>query len=630
MLVTGECHFLNHSEIPFSGWLREADEASGLDHQRARANGQSEVAPMQSTEPANGEPHASEQASELELADRDMDAQADGLGLSITKHADMKQCQELLFALQQRLSELSSHGDDNSTAGKFTGVESKSGKDQSQDSMMRIKAQLQITAALCERDWFHFMNKVASEQVEYAIEVVRGDPNYHPKHTTKKVSKKRTGRPVTTAGVQAGELKDTTKTESLDRLMPNRIRINSLSILKYLKSFDGTIDHTTPLIVLHPFKLLIHHETAIRETITHIRQQTNLPPELTLSLPTREADVDTSGASTPDEDMATRHEDLKHMEVLEEFMNKYLRPTLTRLSNNFDVKVRFPELWLLFKPGESIHMPLKIQDTSINADGIGITPETFQSRYNKLWRVTSISRGRQNIQDAHSRGADPRPNNFKVDCYYIDFHGRFFRPTVHTFEIAPFYGEVDVTSLDFYPARFLEAVPEQRTLDENIHKGRIVYENMTHSFTHFFYSGPVLMVHPCGCKMNNGPAIQEHIESEVIVDFKQALRKHPTWMPQREPWKEPVAQLEEVIENSKVTYWLNDKRKKQKRTELDQVHDDYAIDRERALTYQNEEAIFAPIPGGWNSNERMVADRDVILMPGRVYAFVLRTRTFST
>jgi hypothetical protein len=616
-------------ELPTSIGYK-ADESSSIGHQVARTNGQSSARALHPTEPISGHDHEPDQGSEIGSAARAINNRGASQTPTIPRNADLKQCQDLLYALQSRLVELSSHGDDNSLGGKFTGTASKSGRDTMLDSTMGSTIQLNITADLCEREWEPFMNKSASKTSEYAIEVLIGEPDYHPRRVASKSGKKRPRAPELGVGPDSQASENLVETSVMDSAMPNRIRINSLPILQLLKTWDDSIDDTTALVMLRPFKPLVHHGSAVRDAIIHLKQQMNVPTSMTPDASVRESGLDTSGASTPDMDRASIVESLKHMEVLQTFMDRYLKPRLIRITTDLDAKVRFSDLWLLFKPGDDIHMPLQIQDTSINAEGIGITPETFQSRYNKLWRVTSISGGRQNIQDAQSRSADPRPNNFKVDCYYIDFHGRFFRPTVHAFEIAPFEGEVPVTSLEFYPVRFLEAVPEQRTLDENLQKGRVVYEKMAHSYTHFFYSGPTLMVHPCGCKMTGGPTIQEHIESEVIVDFKMALRKNPTWMPQREPWKDPVSQPEEVIENSKVKYWSDDgKRKKIQRTELDQVYDDYAIDRERALTFQNEETIFAPIPGGWTSNEKMVPEKDVKLLPGRVYAFILRTRTFS-
>jgi hypothetical protein len=137
------------------------------------------------------------------------------------------------------------------------------------------------------------------------------------------------------------------------------------------------------------------------------------------------------------------------------------------------------------------------------------------------------------------------------------------------------------------------------------------------------------MVHPCGCKLQGGPTVQEHIESEVIVDFKMALRKKPSWQPPQEPWKDPVVERHELQETNPLRHWADHRRIKVKSTEYDQVYNDYFIDRERAMIFRDNEQIFAPIPSGWLSNESMIPEKDIVLLPSRIFAFVLRTRTFG-
>jgi hypothetical protein len=59
------------------------------------------------------------------------------------------------------------------------------------------------------------------------------------------------------------------------------------------------------------------------------------------------------------------------------------------------------------------------------------------------------------------------------------------------------------------------------------------------------------------------------------------------------------------------------------------VLDDDFVDEEKAKTFNKTEKIFSPVPRGWESNESMVPEADPGLLCGRVFAFVLRTRTFG-
>lgn len=538
---------------------------------------------------------------------------------------DLNKCRSLLAAIEKRLTATSNPEDEGSLARKLSATAD--GRPELQVNFeIDIKhsvAEQRTTAEMCERTWTGFTNKFVDEEIEPALEILCEDPDYSPRRTTAKADRKRDNpREATFAGRKDGKKSATPTTY---RTMPNRIRVNSMPILKFLTQLDDHIDTTAPWVILRPFKLLVHHDEQIRDSIQFLEHQVSLDLESTAAT-SDGIDYERSATST---DRENRKQTLEHMRVLVSFLDEYIRPTLLQLHGSANVKVHFADLWHLFKPGDDIYMPLKIQDTSVGTDTMGTTPETFQSRYNQVWRVTNTSGGRLNIYSAQSRSASMKPNNFKVDCYYIDFHGRYFRPTVHTFEITPFKDGCNITSLEFYPSRFLRKGPLQQSLDGNLEKGKIVFDAMAHSYTHFFYSGPSLMVHPCGCALTDGPVIQEHIESEVIVDGKMTLRQHPTWAPKREPWKEPVAQPGEVNERFPIRYWGDRAKTKMKRSELDQVYNDYTIDRERAFAFLNTEHIFAPIPSGWLENSTMVPPNDIKLLPSRVFAFVLRTRTFG-
>lgn len=552
----------------------------------------------------------------------------------MTEYSEMRQ---RILALERQIASSSNNGDDTNVSGKITGTDTRSDlgvifENGIQDSV----DQQQIIPELCERSWSEFMNKHTSENKEYALEVLPVEPDYYNQKRTSAKPDRKHGKSRGAVSTNTNGKSETKHSErpSGQHPIPSRIRINSTPILKTLKDFDEHIDATASMVMMRPFKFLVHYDLQIKESIRLLEQQIIQQETSTIPVSSENGTFTESTSMRHEElylskERGVRQETLEHMRCLTIFMDRYIRPTLTSLEDKSNSKIQFLDLWYIFKPGDDIHMPLRVKDTSVTVDAIETTPETFQSRYNQLWRVTGTSGGRPNLSSAQSRNVSLRPNPFRVDCYYIDFHGRYFRPTVHTFEIMPFRGERDITSLDFYPARYMEATQQQDTLKAQLNKGKMVFDSMARSFTHFFYSGPTLMVHPCGCRLQDGPTIQEHIESEVIVDFKMALRKYPSWQPQREPWKDPVIERRELQETYPVQYWTDQRRTKLESTEYDQVYNDYFIDRERAMIFKNNEQIFAPIPSGWLSNESMVPEKDSMLYPGRVFAFVLRTRTFG-
>lgn len=542
---------------------------------------------------------------------------------SLSEFSELKQ---RILAFERQLAALRHNDDASSVAGKYTAADNKPDLDViSENGFTESAAQLQIIPESCEKTWPEFMNKYAGESKEYAIEVLPEEPDYyHPKKEATKPDRKhgRSRAAVAISGSKA-EAKHPVPLNGR-RSVPSRIRINSTLILKNLKNLHEHIDPSTSLVMMRPFKFLVHYEAQIRESVRALEQQ----------LDSTDANASSDAFSSPHESPISNgkevlQETIEHMRCLTDFMDRDIRPTLTYLENTSNGKIHFYDLWYIFKPGVDIHMPLRVQDTSVTVDALETTPETFQGRYNQVWRVTGTSGGRPNLSAAQNRSTILRSNPFRVDMYYIDFHGRYFRPTVHTFEIMPFKGERDINSLEFYPERYMAKSQQQETLNAHLEKGKVIFDTMARSFTHFFYQGPTVMVHPCGCKIEDGPIIQEYIESEVIVDFKMTLRKYPLWRPPREPWKDPVIERKELQETFPVQYWTDHRKTKLESTEYDQVYNDYFIDRERALNFQNAEQIFAPIPSGWLSNESMVPDQDISLYPGRVFCFILRTRTFG-
>ena len=323
---------------------------------------------------------------------------------------------------------------------------------------------------------------------------------------------------------------------------------------------------------------------------------------------------------------------LRHLRCLADFIDQYIKPTMTQLQYATNSgKIRFKDLWFLFQPGETIYMPLRLRQGPVSVNAAMSTPEIFQERYNLIWRVTGVGGGRQNLTHAQSRDLALRKSNpLKVNCYYIDFDGRYFCPITHTYSVVPFRGEMDISSLPFFPIRFLKN-PES-AIQGHLDMGKVNFNNIVSSYTHYYYSGPTLVSQPCGCPISELPQPslhQEHVESEVIVDFKVALMRRPSWRPNILDWKPPPTDHRELQERCPIRYFSDHARTRIQRSEIDHIYDDYNIDRQRAFAFRNKEQIFAPIPSSMLSNESIIPEKDVLLLPDRVFAFVLRTRTFG-
>ena len=491
-----------------------------------------------------------------------------------------------------------------------------------------------VVPQLCQRSWSDFMNKHVESEFEYAVEILMGDPALpsSAKDPVNPAPAPGKGRKLNVT--LKGALHSAISADGSGSAgVPERIRINSAEILQALADIDRNIDPTTPIVMLRPFKFLIHYEDKIRAAMQKAELEIKGSSGESHGLDSSSEQVGTESSSSAQNSSSSSTVDnqgstFQHLQCLVDFVDRFIKPTTDRLQDVSEAKVTFQNLWYIFNPGDDIFMPLRLPQGRTSFDAAKTIPEVFQGRYNMMWRVISTAGGRPNLAASQSRTASlKKPNIFKVRCYYIDFDGRYFLPTIHTFSILPFKGEREITSLEFFPTRYLKTAKEQ--IADHFDKGKMIFDDIAASFSHYYYTGPTLTSQPCGCPLQSEHRHQEHVESEVIVDLRTALIRNPSWRPKATLWKMLAAERREVEGTCRVRFWKDAERSKPHSFERDHVYDDYHIDRERAVAFKQRETIFNPIPSSWLCNESMVPKKDVILLPGRVFAFVLRTRSFG-
>jgi hypothetical protein len=377
-----------------------------------------------------------------------------------------------LMALERRLSILTGREDVVSTMSKSQRLELSDRDPPNLPNGLDVIPEQHVLPEMGHRSWDDFINKIYGSP-NYAIEILVEDPEYYFQSANATTPTKQRG--MNHDGTRTPRVGSSPRVSSRPQNMtdvPNRVRINSPIILKALKGLDENVDESASLVMLRPFKFLVHHEGQIREMITSVQNNPVTTDTSDLS--------HVSGLLDAEQD--NRSETLSHMTCLGSFIDRHISPTLARFRDISQKNVRFTELWYVFQPGDDIYMPFKVQNTDTTSDEV--TPDTFSSCYNRTWRVTGVSGGRRNLRSAQNkRNAGLRPNPFRVYCYFIDFHGRYFRPTVHTFEIAPFKGERPIDSLDFYPRRYMEATHRKIALEDTVNRGKMIFDAMARSLT---------------------------------------------------------------------------------------------------------------------------------------------------
>ena len=471
-------------------------------------------------------------------------------------------------------------------------------------------------------------------------------------------------------------------------IMPERISINSDLLIKILKEITSA-ELQGPLIILRPFKLLLHWEPEIRQRLATLEKRweeidAQKAKELEEELAEKEKSRLAAGAKDPDSDVgsaadrtseapakdasavaetsnrleqkdmskeASKEKDaikspdptkseiaktqphsfsssedkddltdditstdgkpaLKRLRLLVKFMDEEIFAPLAEFKNSKGPRqVYFADLYHLFPPGEEV------------LEMVGSRPDNEA----QVYRILQCTGGRR-YNDAETLKQEDESLDFKpqercspfvISCVHVDFNGTELGPITSTFTIKEFVGQRSTSTLPVVPWMFLSGPSLRQKVQE---RGNRFLELA--AVSHKDYTGPT--IEP-----------REDIDSQVIVDFSSTFQLNPDWMPaldvhypsasdSREtaphnPNDTPVEVTKgEVLDCwSYMTYWM---------------HEDASIDQTRMKDYIADRAIFrrdrpVVLKASEDSVELDIEDR--ILLPCRVFGFVLRSRTWA-
>ena len=224
-----------------------------------------------------------------------------------------------------------------------------------------------------------------------------------------------------------------------------------------------------------------------------------------------------------------------------------------------------------------------------------------------------------------------RAKAFRVWAYYIDHDGTSYGPVKHCFNIAPFEGEMEIAALPCYPARFVDDPDLVKTLQHEgakfrdcITKRHLSYDGWTASS--MLMGGPIVLDE--GGKRTKNP---EYIESHVIVDFAETFQAYPFWKP---AFHEAKAYSDDGWSDETDDYGIYDIETNHISTEILQRNDgvdmwlrkDY-LEHDRFIN--DYKAYVAPTKPGKEKKGIELNDESLVLLPRRIFAYILRDRKFS-
>ncbi|KAI9679733.1 MAG: hypothetical protein M1817_004747 [Caeruleum heppii] len=540
-------------------------------------------------------------------------------------------------------------------------------------------AAMQVIPQIRRVDWDGFKNTITDSK-PYAVDVLMSKPNFFwQRRQEEMVRKRQQGDNTPSKG--AGEPSPTENPAKLRREMPERVRVNSRPVLAILANIAPTKSNISrnqvgvappksptnkdspakpvspdqpeskmePVVFLRPYPFFVHYEQHIRAEYEFLEQkwkaldmsttpnvaETNgegrsdsagtngtstgppmriehKPAAVDIAAPTQDG---VEEAKTVPKDFLDTVEAYRDLKCLLEFLDAEVFSVARGYRSCSSETIYFRDLWLLFKPGEEVYVPANRKAAADRQT---------------VFRVLQVSPGRPMLSAASGEDADRPPtkpvNQFALSTYYIDYDGDEFGPCWKIFEIQPYEGEKDITSLSIYPFRYFKDHDKLRSQLLEQGKKFMQFRKPTHQY----YTGRTLTEHPGGKKCELVPR-SETIEGAVIVDFKEACRSEAAWLLVME--LPPLLEVDksETKEDYPLSVWDDWRRKKLIGRKEEVICDEDFIDELRRNATIAKHQVLARFEH-WMIDEldgSSFGDDELVLLPKRVCAFILTRRKFA-
>lgn len=370
-------------------------------------------------------------------------------------------------------------------------------------------------------NWENFINRFGPDERLYAVEfLVAGD---------------RLAQDVLNEGAKrkaAGHSKDGRERHYTDETRitkihdskewVQRVRIQSSALLDVFTRVTGHAWGPQFYTFIRPFQYLIIFHHKFKEELERLEAEATTSPGVEASQPESKG-----------------YYELLHLRAYVKFAEDEIMPDYharqrDRSALGDDVvapppRIRFPDLWYLFKKGDLIFMPDKTMKKFLSEQdkytrvNMAAGPTHESSMRQKIWRLYHVVVPEQKPYSSFS--IEPWRYGLIVFLYYLDYDGRNYSPVIKEFEIAYFEGEKSIRDLDLYPLRFAPGA------DTMIEEGKATGTQFINCLSkwHMTYTGWSLITDPIGCPIiddvnyTTRQITPTHIDGEVIVDFNQAF-----------------------------------------------------------------------------------------------------------
>ncbi|RYC64536.1 hypothetical protein CHU98_g1686 [Xylaria longipes] len=449
-----------------------------------------------------------------------------------------------------------------------------------------------------------------------------------------------------------------------------RVRIQSQPVLGHLTSLLNDVEQrSTPRTFVRPFKSFVYFQPKMKEILATLeekwadvedldetsseKQGNAIPDEVEFVNAEDDEEPSTEEQSKDENDdnddvasvvsVESNAEDLdsimdsvealRDMRCYVNFIDDEIMPLHNQYDGTTAKRVRYDDLWSLFRVGDLICMP---------ACG-----ETV-GRYHEIWRVYRVEMSKADAEYP-SYGWEffmdelqqSKKDIFNIFAYYIDHDGLNFGAVRHTFCISIFPGERLIESLGVFPVRYRQDY--QQLLASLKDQGRHFQELL--GDRHQSYNAWTLTRNPPFDSDDVDDEIlrdeksetmrhPEFVESDVIVDMGEAFHRNPDWRPQfHHLTPNKSGHCNSGDDNMKIQHWFDGGRQSlaYAQTELVQTADGIEM-RQRRENLSVDIFLKQRAKGSRRYEAETQAlelrDEDLVLLPKRMFAYALRERRF--
>lgn len=316
------------------------------------------------------------------------------------------------------------------------------------------------------------------------------------------------------------------------------------------------------------------------------------------------------------------------------------------------VKIRYSDIWYLFRPGDILcerkvlgpdvsEQTSKASDLNVGSDSSGPATADIQlwrswcfMTFEDDWEVDDLSENSAGELYVEQTGVN---RTIHLRLYRIDFDGEAFAAVASLRRVASYEGTKDVTSLPAYPIRF--AKDHEKLLQRLQARGEKFRSFVTQPRFPRSYTGWTLTHNPSGERIRTHSdepiAFPEHIDSDVVIDFRETYQTIPPWKPDFIAVDDSVRKPQTSVDEFAIIHWADRNRSEQNTKKYEMVVHRDGMDEERLAELVRSGGFLRTIRGADWAQEVLpsvarhkLSPEDLALLPCRVFVYSLRDRRF--